>query len=421
MNKVFKTLIIACAGMTILLSGCKGPGNSGPGNSSPVNIVEPAPEAIETIEAIEAINVYIENSGSMDGYVNGVTEFEQTIYSYLTDIDISNITDNLNLFYINSKIIPFGSNVRDFIENLEPATFKQRGGNRGTSDIANVIDSVLSNTKKNTVSILITDGIFSPGKNIDADQYLVSQKTTIRGNVVKYLEHNANAAIIVYRLSSNFNGIYYNKIDARSNINEQRPYYIWVIGDAGQLNELRRKAPDSKFIGGGVKNVFSVSAGNRTVNYAVKQGSGEFKLDRQDPKKTILKWKKDSKGKTSGMAKFSVNANLSGFLLDNDCLLDESSYRLNDNDFDLNITPATGNQSGYTHSINLSTAILKKNFAVSVKLLIKIPQWIEDVNDDDGSEAVADKTYGIKYQIQGVYEAFTYKNDCYTEIKINIK
>ena len=38
----------------------------------------------------QAVNVYIENSGSMDGYVKGVTEFEQAVYNYLTDIKFLN-------------------------------------------------------------------------------------------------------------------------------------------------------------------------------------------------------------------------------------------------------------------------------------------------------------------------------------------
>ena len=66
----------------------------------------------------QAVNVYIENSGSMDGYVKGVTEFEQAVYNYLTDIKISQFSDSLNLFYINSDIIPQGSDISDFIKNL---------------------------------------------------------------------------------------------------------------------------------------------------------------------------------------------------------------------------------------------------------------------------------------------------------------
>ena len=54
----------------------------------------------------------------MDGYVKGVTEFEQAVYNYLTDIKISQFSDSLNLFYINSDIIPQGSDISDFIKNL---------------------------------------------------------------------------------------------------------------------------------------------------------------------------------------------------------------------------------------------------------------------------------------------------------------
>ena len=42
------------------------------------------------------------------------------------------------------------------------------------------------------------------------------------------------------------------------------------------------------------------------------------------------------------------------------------------------------------------------------------------MNDDNGSTAVPGKTYGIKYQLGGIYEAFTFENNYYTEIKINI-
>lgn len=117
-----------------------------------------------TVNQPLAVNVYIENSGSMDGYVKGATEFEQAVYNYLTDIKISRITDSLNLFYINSEIIPQGSDIKDFIEKLEPATFKKKGGNTGTTDISNLLKTVLNETKSDDVAILVTDGIFSPGR-----------------------------------------------------------------------------------------------------------------------------------------------------------------------------------------------------------------------------------------------------------------
>jgi hypothetical protein len=45
---------------------------------------------------------------------------------------------------------------------------------------------------------------------------------------------------------------------------------------------------------------------------------------------------------------------------------------------------------------------------------------VEEINDSTGIVPVKGKTYGIKYQIHGIYEAFTLSNDYYTEIKIKI-
>jgi len=402
--------------LAVLLCGCSSSGKRNNENAGQTS----ANDTIIVSTEKPVINVYVENSGSMDGYVKGITEFEQAVYNYLTDIKISGIADSLNLFYINSKIIKWDSDIQDFIEKLEPNTFRIRGGNRQISDISNVIKSVLSETYKNNISILITDGIFSPGKGKDAGQYLVNQQIGIKNNMAEYLKNNSGAAVIIYQLSSQFNGKYFNKTDAPIQINEQRPFYIWIIGDAKQISELRSKTPEKKFKGSGVQNLFSITAGNKSVNYAVKLGSGSFVLDKKNPKTTITEWGKNSKGHTQNTATFSVNADLSGFLLDDDYLRDEQNYELSDKDFSLSITKAGSNSSGYTHTLNLSSPIVKKEM-LSIKLKSRIPQWVEKVNDDNGSFAVSGKTYGIKYQIQGVYEAFTYDNDCYAEIKVFIK
>ena len=84
----------------------------------------------------------------MDGYVKGNTGFEQSIYAYLTELQINKIVDSLNLNYVNSRIIPLGNDVEKFIHNIEPIDFRKHGGNLGTSDIAIVLDSVLSRHKK---------------------------------------------------------------------------------------------------------------------------------------------------------------------------------------------------------------------------------------------------------------------------------
>jgi hypothetical protein len=111
---------------------------------------------------------------------------------------------------------------------------------------------------------------------------------------------------------------------------------------------------------------------------------------------------------------------LSGFLLDDDYLLNLQNYELSDKDLSLSVKKAASNSFGYTHTLDLSSQVIKKA-TFSIKLKSRIPQWVEDVNDEDGDVAVREKTYGIKYQVQGIYDAFTYNNDYYTEIKVFIK
>jgi len=395
----------------LLLTSC---GNSG----EETNEKPPKKDTIEVETIKPTVNVYIENSGSMDGYVKGETEFEQAVYNYLTDIKISQFTDSLNLFYINSDIIPQGSDISDFIEKLEPNNFKNKGGSLGTTDISNLLKCVLTETCPNEIAILVTDGIFSPGKGKDAEQYLVNQQIGIKSNMAAYLKKYPNSAVVIYQLSSQFDGLYYNHEDYGTKINEQRPYYIWIIGETDLINDLIIKVPENKFKGSGVQNIFSITGGPKSVDYTVKIGSGTFDLDKQEPKTTIENLKKESKGKQN-TARFSVNAKLSGFLLSDNYISDVSNYEMNNKDYSLTISRSVSNNFGYTHQLNFESGSVHKGI-ISVKLKTQIPAWVEDINDDDGDTPVSGKTYGIKYQIHGIYEAFTIMNNYYTEIKIKI-
>lgn len=390
------------------------------GNGGKRSNTKPELKAIHNPNSIKpTVNVYIENSGSMDGYVKGTSEFEQAVYNFLTDIKISQFSDSLNLFYINSDIIPHGSDISDFIEKLEPTTFKNRGGNRVITDISNLLKSVLNELDSNKISILVTDGIFSPGKGKDAEQYLINQQIGIKSNMAEYLQTYPNSAVIIYQLSSQFNGLYYNHEDSKININEQRPYYIWIIGSTPHLNNLINKIPESKFKGSGIKNTFSITGGPKQVEYAIKMGSGNFKLDKNNPKNTINNLKIESR-RGNKTARFSVNANLSGFLLSENYLKDISNYEINNKDYTLSISNSTSNNFGYTHQLIFESESVHKG-EISVKLKAQIPHWVEEINDTLGNEPIVGKTYGIKFQINGIYEAFTISNNYFTEIKIKIK
>lgn len=363
------------------------------------------------------INVYVENSGSMNGYVKGVTEFDQIIYNYLIDIKNGDLTDELNLFYINSSIIPQNSDIQTFIKNLEPNTFKQFGGNLGTTDIADILKLILLETNDQTVSIFISDCIFSPGKNKDANSYLVNQQIQIKNDISEHIKKYPQTAFTVYRCISNFDGFYFDKEDNRTYINDIRPFYVWLIGDKKYLSTIQKKIPDNKFIGKGIQNKLSIT-NSQKVNYAIQPNSGSFKLDKQDPKTNIQKLKVEKNMK----ATFNVQAQLDNFLLSTQYLQDTSNYIINDKEFSFKVTNAPTNPFGYTHLLKFSTFHPKQKI-LSIQLKRKMPEWVKIVNDEQGigiNKNTIDKTYGIKYLIEGIYNAYTSDNDSYTEILINI-
>lgn len=379
------------------------------------------PQKTDTIIPVKVkpvVNVYIENSGSMDGYVKGVTEFESAVYNYLSDIKISDVSDTLNLYYINSEIISYAQSadadvIEDFINKLEPNEFKMRGGNRGTSDIADVIKMILRETEDNAISILVTDGIFSPGKGKDAEAYLVNQQIGIKNAMAEHLKKLPNSGVIVYQLLSKFDGTYYNKVDSKIPYNGLRPYYIWVFGQTNDLAKLREGVPEDKFNGNGVKRMLTFVSGDQKIDYAVvKSGM----MSKKSSKTNVV----GLEASRNGDVKFSVNVGFRNLLLGDDYLLDVENYEVSDYDL---LVKTNVNSNIYTHTLTFKTdKKSRKNGDLLVRLKMQKPNW-DDVNDNDGSKCVEGKTYGVKYQIDGMYQAFanTTKTNSYTEIKINVK
>ena len=222
-----KTPLLLLTGIAVLVNSCGGrPQPPMPGNSS--NGVESVTSNDDSPIADLPkcnVNVYIENSASMDGYVKGVTEFEQSIYSYISDIKLADFCASLNLNYINSNILRQPDDVSDFIEKLEPSTFKIKGGNRSTTDISNLFQSIIAEQGKDDISILISDFVFSPGRK-DASQYLTNQQIGIKTHFVNRLKEDPDYSAVLYRLVSKFDGKYYNKFDHPTQISAERPFFI---------------------------------------------------------------------------------------------------------------------------------------------------------------------------------------------------
>ena len=428
-----KRLILSAA-CALSLASCGGP-PTGPnqklGNeSSQTEVKLPAP----------TIKVFVENSGSMDGYVKGATDFENAVYSYLSDVqhaDLGTRIDSLAtknilvLNYINSEVLQQKPDVREFIEALEPADFKMKGGKRGTSDMSNILDTIISQTDDDEVSIFVSDCIFSPGKKYkakdNADEYIVAQQIGIKNHIVEKLAKNPNFSIVVMRLTSQFNGIYYNKFDDRQPINNDRPFFMWLMGDKSFLNTILKKVELNQIKGKGVQNIFMISRPLTAILYNIslpQSGNGKYEIAKSE-QYAIKNAKTDGRG---GNSRFQVgiSVNFSNILLPDEYLMNPDNYVVSNKAYGLEITKYSGpRQDLYTHTIklNLLQPVLSKG-TVKISLKNTLPQWINDCTDESGLDINApgamEKTYGLSYLLGGVYDAYA-SDGQYGSITINIK
>lgn len=406
-SKYFIILSASC----IIFSSCSKPDRNG--SSVQTEAESDETKDVATVVSKPIANVYIENSASMDGYVKGVTEFETIIYNYLTNIKISNVAKSLNLNYINSQVIKQKPDVEDFIQKLEPTTFKLKGGNRGTTDISDLIKTVLKETTGDNLSIVVSDFIFSPGRNRNADDYLTNQKIGIKSNIAEYLKEHSDAAVCIYQFSSKFDGTYYNRVDSPTHISSNRPFYVWVIGKKSHIKSLREKV-DVKF-SSELKNSYILEVFNTDIKYNVVASKycKKIKYDLH-----ACEVEKDRNDQIS----FSVDMDLSNSIMDENYLCNPSNYVLSDSD--MSIVGIKGSSSqAYTHTITFASNRVKPQ-TLSVSLKSCMPQWVDDSTDSIGLDIrqgnAMSQTYGLKHLITGVYEAFTFNGDTCFRMNINI-
>jgi len=382
------------------------------------------PETLTT-QGTFNINVYLENSASMDGYVKGVTEFETAIYNLLGDFKISGLCDSLNLSYIN-KTIPYSkknvlpADIQDFIEKLEPSVFKQRGGDRSVSDLKNILSTVLKTVNDKNAAILISDFVFSPGNNTNARDYLNNQGVGIKINFAEKLKEFDLSAVVI-QLQSDFDGFYYDKTDKPLSFKGKRPYYVWIFGSTHQISSILDKKILDNIKGNYVnrlvlQSVKETTDPNYKILYNPKIGSFSAK---QLNNKIISDASASKDNQNKGLFGFNVAVDFSKSLQDANYFLDTANYVLSNTKYQLKVETITDKNdaslSGFTHLLELQTSELREE-VLEIDIVGKTPTWVYNANSEDDSNILTDqneqqKTFGLKFLIEGVSDAFYPKSN----------
>ncbi|MDN5289031.1 MAG: hypothetical protein JWR38_5305 [Mucilaginibacter sp.] len=383
------------------------------------------------------VNVYLENSASIDGYVNGSTTFKDAIYSLLGDISINNYCDSLNLNYIN-KTVTFtrqmagAAAIHDFIQTLTPDSFRRRGGNRGSSDLKEVMSTVLGRTNENNASILVSDFVFSPGRRVNAHDYLAGQSIGIKVDFANKLKH-FDLSVLAIQLISDFAGYYYDQMDKPTMMHCRRPYYIWIMGSRTQLRTIIKSGTIERIRAGYLHKLLIQGtripfAPNYKILYADKIGAFRLPNSALGP---ITDARASTQPRTRNKFGFHVAVDFSESLQDAAFFLDTTNYRHNDN-YSLRAEQISSNTAdpslkGFTHQLHLMTTALRpEKLTISVKA--GVPVWVKYTTSENDQRINSDlqeqqKTFGLQYVVDGMYDAFdqVYGNNAISSFDIIIK
>lgn len=351
------------------------------------------------------LNVYIENSGSMDGYMCNGSELKDCMYDFVSDLN--RYTDETNLNYINSTIIPYKGDLKTYIKTLNPTSFKLARGNRSNTELDNVIGKVLENVTDTSVCILVSDFILDvPSK--DAQNFLNNTAITIKDEVIAAQKRVPNLGVEILKFSSKFTGSYFYPNGSVEKLEDvKRPYYIWIFGDKDYLAKLNTDVPFSQLVKYDLSGIAAFT-NTSSVPFEIKNQSGTSQV--------IVP--------AHGDYHVMIRADFRSTLQPDGIVQDISNFSFNNNSIIVDgVYPISDKKVGYTHFIKFTipkgTKIAQESLTFSFP---KLPSWVSASNDDTGTNVTdnLDKTTGIKYLVQGVADAFRTETIC-TTMQFNVK
>ena len=248
MNK--KVLILAVALVALLTMGVTG--GCGGSEKGKIEYVAHNSKALE-ISNPDGIDIYIDASGSMKGYVDGVVGTFKTNVPDLT-VNPTNKEafympeDSIKCYTINNKSLVL-HNTLDFCNNVRNKTLFN-GGSTLLHDMFDVVVKRQINAPSR-VSVIISDCILSfSGAEINQNPDVNKQnigilESNVTRSMTKLVNNNLSVAIIQYK--SDFNGNYYYNYQnrplpaARNQTLTRRPYYFILIGQREKIDAMFNK------------------------------------------------------------------------------------------------------------------------------------------------------------------------------------
>jgi len=356
-------------------------------------------------QRLSKVNFFIENSGSMRGYVNGSTSYIDVL------TDLTNhpkfIQEGIRRFYYFTSGISNPLRVLNLTQELRPVRY-----NQGHSDLNNLFKVALDSTHNNSVSILISDGIYDMCPNSTPLNTLRTLGHILRSIFISRIG-SQNLQTLLIKFKSGFNGLYSpGNCCSSYNINEERPFYIWIFGSTEIIEEY---FPDDY-----IKNLTGYVNSARFFRYDASdisyQPSSHMLIGRYYPVINNQYALRRVRTGPTGTFQFSIAVDFSNLPLNEDYICDTANYFCSNGYSVVSIDqPTDMDKLAFKDVTHLIVVNKRGNPAgtLSVSLLNKGYPWIDmtDIENDCNIRGKEDQTFGFKILNQGIIDAYQHFNN----------
>ncbi|MBZ9787604.1 hypothetical protein LB456_09065 [Psychroflexus sp. CAK57W] len=369
---------------------------------------------------------FIENSASMFGYVNGFTEYVDVISDLSEKQRFALENTDREFFFVNGgkeiQINNIGNDPILLKDQLNPKGFDI--GDVSKSNLNSMLQLAMGKAKKDTISILISDGLYDIGKTEAPLNALSTKGKETRSRFIERLSEG-DLQTIILKMNSRFKGNYYPVTGGIKQLSQNRPYYIWIFGRTKLLNEYFPNTYN-KSLSGFQDSARFLKIEELEVPYEISthEKRGAFKTDIKN-KNILTDIEKD---RNTNDFQFSIAVDFSDIPFSESYLTSTQNYSTSNSNYEIAKVSKVNNLKLYGLKIEPTHLVFLKSDknpfgALKVSLQNNIPNWIEEtaIDNEDNIKGDTKHTFGFKFLTDGIFEAYEYINNEESVVSFNVQ
>lgn len=351
-------------------------------------------------------NFYVENSGSMKGYFNGNSQIKDIIKEYYDRISESlHEGDTITLNYINTKIENSSKNIKDYLlesQNKCTAAFTK---------IDDIMAMAMEGLNDSIVNIVISDYCFASDNGS-----LPMAQSGITKLFSERLNTDTDLSIAIIKYMSKFNGKYYPGGIPNT---KPLPFYLWIFGNEKQVKRIVNLPIKTDNCGTLIlqplQTVLPIIRAKKAR--MVNRNSIIVKEWNKDRNRSVGLFEGCSPTENSASYSVNIELDLSNVIISEKDICNINNYQITDGYSIDTITKIERD----IYDFKITTEHPSPGKLSIVYLQQEMPTWIDKSNYIGTGVPKDSTTLGVKYLIEGAFDAYKNKSEIIFKTEIILK